>query len=626
MSKHRVKNLTKSSLVASRFLKEAEQCEWSDIPPSLDDAALDAGALNNLWVRCALCNMNVTQPCKGFLMCPDCGSEIFEVRRLLIRRNFVMNPLGLRLTGGGGNYFLHVNVPANIAAGSLHYELNGGYPTSRSGCYRHPIHLKDKTQEVRLRYFTHAEEQSQIFYWRAALTCVCGKEVALQEGTACECPECHSVYVQKKGNAEWERDARLSKKATPAPAPPPKAEPTKPKETVRKKLILKKVERPKPIKQSVLRKLSVRLLLLLLLACFVAYWYHADISMDGLSIFEEPAEEKRARQVQQDIAQYAEEQNEEEVRLFEQDAQEEGAEAQEHLKEPTSIQKMGEQSNPAEETDYERAVSYYEKKDYKQAVKLFKREAKENHAGAQYYLGRCYEAGHGGARNKKESLKWYRKAAAQEHAEAKAALKRLVRLDREEKVLPEPSAAQSLYKRGCLRYSKKDYAEAVRLFTQAAQQKHTGAQYLLGLCYDLGQGVKVNRETAFAWYCKAANQGHAPAQNNVGLCFQHGYGTRKDASRAYEWYSKAAVQGYAAAQNNLGLCYQEAQGVGKDDIKAFEWYRKAALQQYAEAQYRLGRCYEHGCGVRINKNAAAKWYQKALMQGYNKAKKALQNL
>ncbi|MDI3503220.1 MAG: uncharacterized protein PWP64_156, partial [Candidatus Cloacimonadota bacterium] len=38
------------------------------------------------------------------------------------------------------------------------------------------------------------------------------------------------------------------------------------------------------------------------------------------------------------------------------------------------------------------------------------------------------------------------------------------------------------------------------------------AQYILGVCYDIGEGVDKNPKQAVYWYEKAANQGNAEAQ------------------------------------------------------------------------------------------------------------------
>ncbi|MBQ4314147.1 MAG: sel1 repeat family protein, partial [Lentisphaeria bacterium] len=53
------------------------------------------------------------------------------------------------------------------------------------------------------------------------------------------------------------------------------------------------------------------------------------------------------------------------------------------------------------------------------------------------------------------------------------------------------------------------------------------------------------------WYRKAAEQGHATAQYNLGLCYYLGQGVTKDLAEAVKWLRKSAEQGYKDAQKAL---------------------------------------------------------------------------
>ena len=52
-----------------------------------------------------------------------------------------------------------------------------------------------------------------------------------------------------------------------------------------------------------------------------------------------------------------------------------------------------------------------------------------------------------------------------------------------------------------------DYAEAMKWFRKAADQNHAKAQYNIGFMYEHGQGVPQNHHGAMTWYRKAADQG-----------------------------------------------------------------------------------------------------------------------
>lgn len=50
----------------------------------------------------------------------------------------------------------------------------------------------------------------------------------------------------------------------------------------------------------------------------------------------------------------------------------------------------------------------------------------------------------------------------------------------------------------------------------AAREGYSGAQYLLGVAYLRGEGVKCNLTLAARWMRKAASQGFAQAKNDLG--------------------------------------------------------------------------------------------------------------
>lgn len=67
--------------------------------------------------------------------------------------------------------------------------------------------------------------------------------------------------------------------------------------------------------------------------------------------------------------------------------------------------------------EWERAISFYNAKNYKKALPLLRRFAESGNADAQYYLGGCYYYG----QDNKNAAKWWRKAADQGNADAQLA-------------------------------------------------------------------------------------------------------------------------------------------------------------------------------------------------------------
>jgi len=132
-------------------------------------------------------------------------------------------------------------------------------------------------------------------------------------------------------------------------------------------------------------------------------------------------------------------------------------------------------------------------------------------------------------------------------------------------------------------YQCGDYATALRIFRQLADQGDASAQFNLGLIYDKGQGVPQDYAVAVKWYRKAADQGNASAQYNLGLMYLNGNGVTQDYGAAMRWYRKAVDQGHADAQFNLGVMYGNGWGVTQDYVQAHMWYNLAAARGQKDA-------------------------------------------
>lgn len=170
-----------------------------------------------------------------------------------------------------------------------------------------------------------------------------------------------------------------------------------------------------------------------------------------------------------------------------------------------------------------------------------------------------------------------------------------------------------------------------------------GKQYVLGLRYLYGAGVKQNLPEAAKWIASAAGQGHFLAQYSLGCLYEHGYGlaqdpnqasawimrasnlaasdqsVRQEYQQALEWICAAAEQGDMDAQFILGCAYSDALGVSRDDQKAVLWYRKAADQGHPWGQLCLGGMYAEGRGVAQDDCQAIAWFKKSAEQGNAKA-------
>ena len=99
--------------------------------------------------------------------------------------------------------------------------------------------------------------------------------------------------------------------------------------------------------------------------------------------------------------------------------------------------------------------------------------------------------------------------------------------------------------------------------------------FLLGWCYQNGVGVVKDYKEAVRLFSLAAQQGHSDAQFNLGLCYQNGAGVVKDDKEAVRLFSLAAQQGDSDALFNLGLCYRHGRGVVKDAKEAVRLFTLA---------------------------------------------------
>ena len=165
-------------------------------------------------------------------------------------------------------------------------------------------------------------------------------------------------------------------------------------------------------------------------------------------------------------------------------------------------------------------------------------------------------------------------------------------------------------------FDAKEYETAAKHFKSAAEHGNAEAQFKLGDCYAIGNGVEASAAEAEKWYRKAAEQGHTEAQYQLGswydgrlvinneLCENE----NEDVEEALKWYHKAAEQGHRDAKMRIK----------QHDLLAAE-------KGDAEAQYRVG-CYylePHASDLR---DMAVDYLRKAAEQEHEKAKEKLNEL
>jgi TPR repeat protein len=156
----------------------------------------------------------------------------------------------------------------------------------------------------------------------------------------------------------------------------------------------------------------------------------------------------------------------------------------------------------------------------------------------------------------------------------------------------------------------KDPDKAVIWFQESADAGNATGQFLLGMAYVLGEGVKENGDLAFKYFQQAALQNHPQAIFTLGLLYSIGIGTPKDNPKAIFWLTKADRFDNPRAGYLLGLMYRENISVPSDYVKAMFWFKRAASLGYPEAMTKLGDMYALGQGETKNPVQAMYWYQK----------------
>lgn len=129
-----------------------------------------------------------------------------------------------------------------------------------------------------------------------------------------------------------------------------------------------------------------------------------------------------------------------------------------------------------------------------------------------------------------------------------------------------------------------DGAKAIAMFRLLAEKGRVDAMHSIAHTHLYGiAGVARDYDEAFKWFTRAAQNGCPQAMYHLGLCNAEGYGTRKDPKKAADWYKKSAARGDEDAEYRVGLCYETGAGVKQDAQEALAWYRQAASHGQPDA-------------------------------------------
>ena len=165
--------------------------------------------------------------------------------------------------------------------------------------------------------------------------------------------------------------------------------------------------------------------------------------------------------------------------------------------------------------------------------------------------------------------------------------------------------------------------EIGKLFADA-EAGVASAQFNLAQAYENGNVVALDLLASIRWLKIAAENRHSGAIYRLGIAFQRGIAVEQDSSVAVEYFIKGADLGDIQCQCALADAYRDGRGIAKDEAAAASWYAKASEQGNANAQYRLGKMYRYGTGVERDIPTAIRFLSAAAAQGHTDAVTALE--
>jgi TPR repeat protein len=134
-----------------------------------------------------------------------------------------------------------------------------------------------------------------------------------------------------------------------------------------------------------------------------------------------------------------------------------------------------------------------------------------------------------------------------------------------------------------------DPREAVRWYKLAAAKNHAEAQYTLARAYALGRGVKQDKDQALHWLNRAAEQNFEQALLDLAQLYDEGRGVDKDQVRATTLMERAATLGHPDAQYFYAERLMSGTGTLPDQKRAWELFKRAADNGQPAALYRMGK-------------------------------------
>lgn len=168
-------------------------------------------------------------------------------------------------------------------------------------------------------------------------------------------------------------------------------------------------------------------------------------------------------------------------------------------------------------------------------------------------------------------------------------------------------------------------AENLFEILKKAESGDAFSQHEMGVNYQYGYGVPVDKQKSLEWFQKAADNGNSESMRALGIIYESSIGVDKDLKKAFEYFQQGVDAGNVKSLEKLAWYFEEGVVVEKNEGKAKELYerfftelQKQALDGDADAMYRMGDIYQYGfpqLGIPVYYQQAVEWYEKAANKG-----------
>jgi TPR repeat protein len=149
-------------------------------------------------------------------------------------------------------------------------------------------------------------------------------------------------------------------------------------------------------------------------------------------------------------------------------------------------------SSTERDKQLKRAAGLVTEGKYEAAAQIYRSLASGECLTAQLMLGWMLETGRGVGQDLASARSWY-------------------------KMVADAGSPEGLFYLGALELRHHRYQEALESLEMAASQHYMPALYLLGLMFDVGDGVSVDHQKAYRFYEQAAAMGHLFAERAIAV-------------------------------------------------------------------------------------------------------------